>query len=163
MKTLFFTKGTEIPDVWTAYIENEASAISRLDDFEIDNYADRQIYNPDMQAFLAELPDTQGMLSVADDYALTLSFSESRSQAVALFGLKFSRLKRKIREILCKIIADLAGDGDLNWKDIIKAVLVALIPVLGGGPLSLIVLPILISLVAKLIKRGMDAVCPVAA
>jgi hypothetical protein len=163
MKTIHFTKENGVPDDWAAYVENEAQAISRLDDFEIDNYADRQLYNPDMQAFLADMSEKEGVTTAADEPVLILSFAESRSQAVALFGAKFRRLKRKIREILCKVVNDLAGDGDLNWKDIIKLVLVALIPALGGGPLSLIVLPIVISLVAKLIKRGLEAVCPVAA
>src|SRR5262245_5208546 len=117
MKTTQFTSETGVSDEWAAYLANEADAISKLDLFEIDNYADRELYNPDMQAFLTELPD---VVPGANETTLTLSFSESRSQAVALFGGRFRRLKEKIREILCKVANDLLGDGDLNWKDIIK-------------------------------------------
>ena len=161
MKTQLFQTADDIADNWQLYAANEALALSRLDDFEIDNYADREILNPDVQALLSEMPDT--LIADAEEVPLTLSFAEARATAFALFGSKFRRLKNKIREFLCRILAGLAGDSDLNWKDIIKAVLVALIPVLGGGLLSVVVLPILISLVAKIIKRGMDAVCPVTA
>jgi len=162
MTKQFFNPGENIPDEWAAYIENEAMSLSKNEDFDIDNYADREILNPNFQSYLNEinLPGEPNTL-VAE--TLSLSFTEARFDAASIFGGKLRRLKNKIREILCRILGDLAGDGDLDWKDIIKAVLVALIPALGGGPLSLVVLPILISLVAKLIKRGMDAVCPVAA
>lgn len=161
MNSTFFTTNPGIPEEWQLYLANEALAISRLDDFEIDNYADREILNPDMHSFLNEWTDSGINLLSAEFSPLSLSFAASRAKATALFGEKFKRLKGKIREVICKILSDLAGDGDLNWKDIIKLVLIALIPALGGGPLSVIVLPILISLIAKIIKRGLEAVCPV--
>lgn len=163
MNKEFFQPGEAIPDDWASYIENEAMSLSKQEDFAIDNYADREILNPNFQQFLNEmkLPPANNDLMIAEP--LSLSFMESRFEAASVFGGKLRRLKNKIREILCRILSELAGDGEIDWKDIIKMVLVALIPALGGGPLSLIVLPILISLIAKLIKRGFEAVCPIAA
>jgi len=157
-----FTNETEITDDWTTYIENEANALSKQDDFEIDNYADREVLNPDVQAFLEEMPGEDIIIPGIPGFAsLSLSFKESNMAAISLFGGKIKRLKGTIRKFLCQVLNDLAGDGDLNWKDIIKAVLVLLIPALGGGVWAAIVLPILISLIAKIIKRGLEAVCPV--
>lgn len=163
MKREFFKANEKIPDDWAAYIENEAMSLSKQEDFDIDNYADREILNPNFQSYLQELKLAGEMDDAVMAEPLSLSFMESRFEAASLLGGKLKRLKNKIRESLCKILADLGGDGELNWKDIIKAVLIALIPALGGATLSIIVLPILISLTAKLIKRGFDAVCPVAA
>ena len=86
MKTQLFQTADDIADNWQLYAANEALALSRLDDFEIDNYADREILNPDMQALLSEMPDT--LIADAEEVPLTLSFAEARATAFALFGSK---------------------------------------------------------------------------
>ncbi len=156
-----FKNESDITTEWLSYIENEATSLSKQEDFEIDNYSDRELLNPDMQAFLHEVPDDEypGITEISEHRALSLSFKERMLPATTKFGNSLQRLKNKIRKFLCQVLADLQSDSALNWQAIIKAVLILLIPSLGGGVWAVIVLPVLISLVAKVIKRGFEAVC----
>lgn len=52
--TVFKSREDISPD-WVTYIEVEADALSRLSDYEIENYADRELYNPEVQSFFKGL------------------------------------------------------------------------------------------------------------
>ncbi|MCW4470524.1 hypothetical protein OGH69_16250 [Flavobacterium sp. MFBS3-15] len=174
MATTVFAEESAISEEWLTYITNEAYALSRLSDFEIENYADREVLNPEVGQYLDQLDiDTEEQEFVFKSFTalssagafntFSLSFSEQRE--TAQFGIrlfKFSRIKEKIRRILCQILSELEEDGTINWKEIIKAVLLALAGGFFGGALGAILLPVLISLIAKIIRMGLDSVCPIA-
>ena len=69
---------------------------------------------------------------------------------------RFRKLKTKVKQIFCNVVH---GIGELDTKDILKAVLLALIPAFAGGLLAAIV-PIVIGLVAYLLKYGIEKTCP---
>lgn len=153
-QSLFSSQDTITQD-WLLYIENEARGLSQLDDFGIQNYIDRELLNPEVKAYLHdEFSESDGDDSAAGLY---LSFTESSAAAQAgLFG-GWRKLKQKIRKIFCDVVGSFSGD--IDWKDIIKAVLVALIPAFAGG-IPALTLPIIIGLVASLMKYGYNQVCP---
>jgi hypothetical protein len=115
--------------------------------------------NPEVQQFLSEefTESEEGTLPEM----FNLNFNESKAIAAKafLFG-RWKRLKEKIRKIFCQVTGGL-GDGDISWKDIISGVLLALIPAFASG-IPALVLPIVIALVASLMKFGYSKVCPAA-
>ena len=149
-------------DQWLAYVESEAISLSHLDEFSINNYVDSELLNPEVQDYLLnEYVDLGGEETLSDSIKnLSLSFAQNRiaGQEALLFG-RWAKIKATIRKIFCTVIGTVLGDGDLKWKDIIKAVLLALIPAFGAG-LPLITLPVVVSLVAALMKYGYQSVCP---
>jgi len=159
------TSMTEVNQDFIPYIMNEANSLARLDEFEIDNYSDRELLNPEMKALLEglQLPDEDQIVAgMVESIPLTLSLMENRT--TALFGgikAKFRRMKRAIKRELCRILAELEEDGTIDWPTIITAVLTAIAASFFAGPVGVIVLPILVALIAKIIRRGIDAVCAV--
>lgn len=161
--TVFKSREDISPD-WVTYIEVEADALSRLSDYEIENYADRELYNPEVQSFLKDWKDDGGddyLLAPSRWLAVTYPSMKMNKEAAQMLGLRLGRLKEKVRKVFCKIVSELAGDGKIDWDDVIKAILIALIPVLGGGVWAAVAVPVIVMLIAKLIKYGIGAVCPV--
>jgi hypothetical protein len=82
MSQTTFTTAEQVTDGWLTYIVNEATALSRQGDFEIENYADREILNPDVIAALNEMSDeADSALSTTeaiDGSHMSLSFVEAR-------------------------------------------------------------------------------------
>jgi len=157
METLF-KQEADITNQWLLYLEEEALALSKSgSDFTIDNYADMEVLNPQMQAYL--MSDNAALLDAeADPVAEPMILSAAgMSNAVATpqWG-RFRRLKAKIRRIFCGMVDAIR---DLSWKEIIKKLLLALIPAFAGG-VPAIALPIVVALVAAAMKRGFNAVCP---
>lgn len=164
MAQTLMTSATEVNPNFIPYIMNEANSLARLDEYEIDSYMDRELLNPEMQDFLNSMPQQLTEIAGLTDKgaALTLSLFESRS--MGLFdGLRarFRNLKRNIRRILCEILGQLEGDGTIDWPTIITAVLTALAAAFFTGPVGVVVLPILVAFIAKIIRRGIDAVCAI--
>ena len=155
------TSATEVNADYITYILSEANALARLDEFEIDSYMDRELLNPEMKAFLATMPDTD-MVAMDDGAPLALSLFDNR--ALGLFDgfrAKFRNFKRTVKRELCKILADLQDEGTLDWPTIITAALTALAAVFFATPFGLVILPVLAALIAKIIRRGIEAVCAV--
>lgn len=164
MVHLTFANKEEINDNWLDYIAGEVHALSQGDEFAINNYIDREATNPDVQELLknANLDDENDEPVMAGTFSLGF-----QQESALMFRMPdwirnlFSRLKRKIKRIFCKVVGDLQNDGDINLKFIIKSVLVALIPALGLGGFPAAVLPIVVGLAALLLKYGYNYVCPV--
>lgn len=53
MSQVLFQNETDITPDWLFYIENEAKSLAQRDDFSIQNYLDREIFNPMMKNYLA--------------------------------------------------------------------------------------------------------------
>jgi hypothetical protein len=170
MANVLFRNETEISDQWVNYIASEVEKVADFKDLEIENYADQEIMNPEMQEYLEGFTDNE-KLSIEElegrGEFLNLSSSQATmfnaASVAGIFGLRFRKLKRTIRKVFCEVIAPMIdNDGQINIKDIIKAVLVGLIPVLAGtGGVAAVLLPVIVAIVAKFVKRGVDAVCPV--
>jgi hypothetical protein len=172
-QTLFASEEALTPD-WLTYIEQEAKSLSQSDEFTIENYADRELLNPDVQSYLMatytgeedtadDLVYSKGMnLASLGQTAFALSFEQNGALAgqTKLFGW-WKRTKESVRRVFCEVTAEIIGEGKIDWKDIIKAVRVALIPVFAGG-IPAIILPIIIALIAAMMKLGYGKVCPVA-
>lgn len=158
MKQFLFENEKDISSEWLTYIENEANSLAKDSAFEIENYLDREVLNPEMEAFLNEEKvgewiadaDDEGILALDYRAALTVK-NRSRKNSK-----KFKKLKSKIRKIFCKIVRETEG---IEIKDIISATIALILTGIGVG-ISPIILPIIISLVALLLKSGVDAVCP---
>ncbi len=155
-----FKSEVEVTDNWVNFLALEAAALSENSDEYIDRYMNRQLDNPQLKEYLDE-ESTDTILSAFDDEEnepLNLNLTETLlfTPKFRIRLPKFRRLKRAIRKVFCEVITAHV-DGDI--KDIIKSVLIGLIPVLGGGGIAPILLPIIIGYIAKLVKKGSDAVC----
>ena len=161
MATTTFANESDITDEWLTYISNEAISLSRLGNFEIENYADREILNPQFGAALDLIPE--GELSLIEkNEPLKLSFFESRSaDLLFLRRIRLRRAKARMRAVLCRILSALEEVEVIDWKVIIKNVLLALAGAFFGGALGVILLPILVSLIAMIIKNGLESVCSI--
>lgn len=161
MSEFLITNESDIDDSLLFYIENEAHALSSRDEMAIDNYADRELFNPSMRNYLSS-EQAINLLSAEDDRMerLSLNFVQEIRETAMLpdwLRFRFRRLKRKIKQIFCRIVREISGEFD--WKTIIKAVLIALIPIFGGG-IPAIAAPIIVWLLARLFKYGIDQTCP---
>lgn len=160
MEILFKNEG-QVTDQWLEYLEQEATSLAETSntELEIENFMDRQALNPQMEAFLSDDDSIADLLVGVSDEGLepiTLNAVTMNNFSAKPSFLRFRKLKRKIRKIFCSITGELDG---IDWKDIIKQVLVALLPAFAGG-IPAITLPIVIGLVAILMKKGYTAVCP---
>ena len=168
----------DVTDEQVAYLAGLADNLSHQGDFEINNYADSIVTSPDVQQALQMQTTmdiiTEGMPknAAADFYypsgdnSVVLALSDFQ-QDFFLHGLNeklkllFSGFRRRVKRIFCSVATALGSDNDLDLKDIIKKVVVALIPVLAATTgLMAIALPIVVSLAAMLIKYGVNKVCP---
>ena len=81
------TSMTEVNQDFIPYIMNEANSLARLDEFEIDNYSDRELLNPEMKALLEglQLPDEDQIVAgMVESIPLTLSLMENRIDVLSL-------------------------------------------------------------------------------
>ena len=155
--TLYFNAETDVTDQWMDYLVQEAQELSEKSELEIRHYADKEILNPQVKEFLEQDDETGFLPLEVDEEDLTISFKSAEAlRPMGIMG-KFRRTKLKIRKIFCKVVKDLE---DLDFKGIIKAVILAAIPAFATG-LPAAILPIIIALVALFIKYGFDRVCPV--
>lgn len=162
MSKALFKHADDITDHWLDYLHSEATSLSQREEFAIDNYADRELINPEMSSYL----DGQHDLENADASSLAgkfhLNFHQSMMAHIHVLDKlksRFSGLKDKVHKAFCKVVSAISSEK-FDWKTVIKAVLVALIPVFAGGIPALVV-PLIIALIAKLIKLGLEKVCPV--
>lgn len=157
MSEILFKTHPEITDDWLFYIESEANALSQRDAFSINNYIDREAFNPEMKKFLSS-DEAQKLLeneSEGDKLSLNLFQNRSFNLLPENLGMRFRKFKAFVKKIFCKVVS---GITDVNPKEIIKGVILALIPFFSTG-LPAIVLPLVVGLCASLIKYGYEATC----
>lgn len=159
MTQIIFKTETDVNNEWLFYIENEAKSLAQRDDFAIQNYLDREIFNPEIQSYLSQENIAVLFNAITETEKLHLNLSEGMKSNLFPNWLSpsFRKLKTKVKQVFCNVVH---GIGELDTKDIIKAVILALIPVFAGG-FPAAILPILIGLIAYLIKYGIEKTCPV--
>jgi hypothetical protein len=151
---------TEVDPSWINYVKIESDALSRFDDYEIENYADRELYNPDMQELLLSIDDIDS--ENFDTSSFTISFAEENlAKSLGSMKAKFLRLKGRIRKIICEVFAGFGSGPIPSWEDIIRAILLAIAGSIFAGVMGALLLPIVIAIIAKIIRRGIENVCPV--
>lgn len=160
MAQILFNNGTELTNEWLFYIQNEAKSLSQRERFTIENYLDRELFNPEMKSFLSMENVITALNNVQVNNNLNLNFFEDLNSKNLQDWVRprFGRMKEKVRQVFCSVVS---GMGDLDANDIIKAVLIALIPAFGLAGFAAALLPIVIGIVAYFIKYGIEKTCPV--
>ncbi len=164
MSQLIFKDKSDINAKLLFYVGNEAESLSQKTEFDIHNYLDSEVFNPDMDDYLS-LESMQEHLDIDVDETSDLSLNLKEGVAVKKlpksFVLKFRKFKAKVRKIFCQVVRGIKGGiKDFDPQVIIKAVLLALIPAFAGG-VAAAALPVVIGLVAYLIRFGIDKTCPI--
>ncbi|MFN4000214.1 hypothetical protein [Algoriphagus sp.] len=159
MTKILFSSEIDVNNNWLFYIENEAKSLAQRDDFAIINYFDREIFNPEMEEYLSSNDLPHGLDEFEDGEVLSLNLIEGMKLNLIPEWLKtrFRKLKAMLKKIFCQVVH---GIGEFDTKAIISAVLIAIIPAFATG-LPAAVLPIVIGLVAYLLKFGIEKTCPV--
>lgn len=162
MAAILFKNENEISNDWLFYIENEAHSLAQGDEFSIQNFMERELFNPE----IAEILDSEEIdFIIGEDNGfkyfepMHLNFTETtRSVGIGeKRKRRFRRLLDKVRGVFCETVNGVEG---VDMKDVIKAVLLALIPLFASGiPAAL--LPLIIGFVAYLMKYGVEKVCPI--
>lgn len=158
MTQILFNSKEDINNEWLFYIENEAKSLAQRDEYAIHNYLDREIFNPDMKNYLISDDAATLLNEVNETETLSLNLREGMKANFLpdLLRPRFRKLKTKVKKIFCEVVTEI---GELDTKGIIRTVLVALIPAFATG-IPAVVLPILIGLIAYLIKFGVEKACP---
>ncbi|MEQ9265137.1 MAG: hypothetical protein RLN81_07955 [Balneolaceae bacterium] len=166
MSEILFKSEEDITDDWIFYIENEAKSLAEREKFNIENYIDRNLFNPDIQHLISsknfdktlEKSDLEtDFMFQETNFAFKLSEQSIQKDLSESLKLNFQKLRSKVKKIFCNVVR---GMENLDGKEIIKAVLIALIPAFASG-IPALVLPILIGLIAYLFKYGIDKTCPI--
>lgn len=153
----------DITDDWLNYLTEEVKKVSLSESSsDISNYADLEALNPLMHKALED-PNISNILKDENEELLEpIALDLQQIPKTKAFGLGFGwykKLKRKIRKAFCSIVSTLEG---LDAKDIIKSLLIALVPVFAAsGGIPAIVLPIVVAIVAGYLKYGVNSICPV--
>jgi len=159
MTQILFKDETDISGTWLFYIENEARSLIQNAENDINNFMDREILNPELQDFLDDIQSQSWLSEEEHDSNLNLNYMEGlvAKNLPNRFIPKFKRVKSKVRKIFCRVVRDIEG---VEVKDIIKSTITAIIASTGFG-IPAVLIPIIIGLIALLLKYGVDAVCPI--
>ncbi len=160
MTQYLFQKEVDVTNDWLFYIENEARSLAQRDEFAINNYLDREIFNPEMKKFLSYdyVIDFLEKYPEKDFEPLYLNLYEGYETHVIDEYLRprFSQFKKITRQIFQETIYNLE---DKPIREIIKKVIYAYIPYFPQGFPSAF-LPFIISYSAFMIKYGIKMAYP---
>ncbi len=167
MAVLAFKNEAELDQEKLDYYLQEAEVLAARDESAIRNYVDREINNPDLIEVLesddsASLDDNEGIHE-----ELNLNFEQgkrliSRRQRRRLARLKsenrFKSFRKKVRAFVCKIVSETKETVPIDWKDVIKTLLLAGATALGIA-FPVVAIPIAIGMIAIILRRGFNALC----
>jgi hypothetical protein len=157
------TKEDQITSELLDSIMNEVSNLSELSDSEVEDYMDSDISNPEAQKYLTEMfpdQDTPASHPFSDVQQLE-SVHFPNPLKYFILKIQHRRLKAKVKKVFCTVLKKFVKeDGQkIDWKEVLGAVLIALIPALGGGIFGALVLPIVIGLILQVARRGYSSLC----
>lgn len=168
MAQLLFQTAEGIDKDLLSYIENKAQVFRQFDKYTNENILDIEALNPAVQDYLENVfakeesdIHAEGFAPQAisvSEFALSFEQGKALEGKIVLLGW-WKRFKEKIRRIFCTVVGSIGGEDGFDWKTIISAVLVALIPAFASG-VPAIALPVVVALVASLMKYGYDSICP---
>jgi hypothetical protein len=156
-----FQTAADFNNNWQFYLENEIKDLANRDDFSIDHYADSEIFNPELANFINQHQSIVNLVDLQPNESFALGLREKRqlSRVTSDVQTKFRKFKAWLKRLICDLL------GSINWEnsstiEIIGLIVVGLIPFFAGsGGLPALLLPIVVSIVAKVLKHGIDAVC----
>ncbi|MGY6520143.1 MAG: hypothetical protein ACXIUD_00320 [Mongoliitalea sp.] len=149
----------DINDNVLFYIEDQARLLLNLNEFDIQNYMDSELFNPEVLEFLEDESIAKSLENEPEIDNADLILNNFEKNFFLNIGkkIRFKKLKNKIRKIICKAIKEIK---DLDAKEIIGAILLALIPAFGSG-IPALLFPFIIGFIALILKYGVDYVCPI--
>jgi hypothetical protein len=146
-------------DSWVDYVTNQSQVLSYLSDFQLDSIIDNEILNPNVQTILSD----SKLSGLANEKEETVELSLHTKSVVDVNVLRLwpnlKKLKRLVRKVFCQVMGPIADDK-FDLKTVIKSVLLALVPFFAGGVPALL-LPVIIPIIVRLFKQGVNKVCPV--
>lgn len=143
-------------------IRVKASLLKELDENALDQLADMEVFNADIQNFLQNVELGDDYLSLSEEGIMSFSVSEEKDfEVMGIFGRRLRRLKEELRRIICDVINGFGSNGLPSWDEIIRAVLIAVAASFFAGPMGTLLLPIIITIVARILKLGVAAICPI--
>lgn len=184
MLVVDFKNEHDITDEKLEYLVNMSRELALKDDAIIMNTVDNTLKHPDVFHVLSDdkamseiLKDEPGAppkamesltmtggVDASNMFAATMSDKMLESSAafrMKIFGF-WRRFKRMVRRAFCKVVSVLDDIENIDLKEIIKKVLVILIPALAATTgLMPVAVTIIVSLVAMALKYGVSRVCPV--
>lgn len=156
-----FQAADQFDSNWQFYMENEVKQLANNDDFTIDHYSDSEIFNPDVRAFLLQYGSMVSDVRTNEQLALGHRERRQLARIDTQIQLRFKQFKTWLKQVICELLNTIDWENT-STKEIIGLIIVALIPYFAGaGGLPALLLPIIIVVFAKIIKRGIEAVCPI--
>ncbi len=154
---ILFSQETDISEDWVDFIEAQALTLSEKDDFNIENYVDSEIQSPLVASFL-DRNDLDDSFDEEENevFTLNLKAKEAFRSIPRKRRRRFANLKRKVREMFCRLAPIIP---ELDLKEIIRKILIGLLPVFATG-IPFIIIPVIIGIVASFIAKGVSVVCP---
>jgi hypothetical protein len=156
-----FQTAEDFNDNWQFYLENEIKSLANRDDFSIENYGDSEIFNPELTEFINQHQSIVNQVDLQPNEYFALGLREKRQlrRVASHIQTNFKRFKAWLKRLICDLL------GSIEWEnsstmEIIRLIIIGLIPFFAAtGGLPAAVLPIVISIVAEILKRGIDLVC----
>lgn len=152
-----FKKEADVTAEWVDYIKAESIGLSQTDEFALERYVDTEILNPEVIDFLDNWEEDVIISSYKPTSTLSLGFVAERSALKLHQKKKFKQLKDEILKIVCDALKTIT-DPDAKLEDIIKVVIIAAISAFATG-LPALLLPFIIVLIAKILRRGIAKLC----
>lgn len=159
---LAFKTESDVTSQWIDYYAAQAQTLAQQDEHAIRGFIDREILNPEMQELLKASPKMMALADDDPDMELVLDTGGVTAKSAIGDWLRrtFGGMKKKVRKVFCDVVGELNKDGNINLKEIIRTVLLSLIPAFATG-VPAAVLPLVIGLAALLLKYGYQHVCRV--
>jgi hypothetical protein len=163
-----FRSESELSPESLEYLFEQAEELSEKDDLAIENYADSEINNPEVEEVL--LGDEFAALEDEDvedeDFVLTPPQRRTFKQRRALrrerrrsAERRFKGFRKKVHQAFCTVAATIIDAGVVDWKAVLRTVLVGGLALIGVAfPVALI--PATLAVLAMFLKRGYEALCP---
>jgi len=168
MSVQAFRSENELSPEMLDYLFEQAEDLSEQDDLAIENYADSEINNPDVEEVLldAEFASLEQEEVEAEELVLTpkqrKTFKERRAAKKELRSRaerRFKGFRKKVHRAFCTVAQTLIDSGAIDWKAVLRTVLVGALALIGiAFPVALI--PVALAVLAQFLKRGYDALCP---
>lgn len=160
MINYLFQKEADVTNEWLFYIENEARSLAQRDEFAINNYLDREIFNPEMKKFL----QSEFIIQLTEKYQeqeyepffFNLYEEYQIHHIEDFYKPRFIFFKKYFKQIFQETISQIDAKEP---KEILKKAIYAFIPNFPQG-IPTAFLPFIIAYTAFMYKYGVQMTYP---